>query len=578
MKNILSKRMKCIQTDPPYAVINISKLGLRYFRLLIEATPSSKNRLIKNFLGHPNIGWIFLAKGWGNIAIGIWASDNDEINDIGASIRNLLSPKDKIVYQSELTALYGFGTSRPITGKSRVMRIIDAVIKPVELDQISIDYLKILTIDSSLSKNDYASILGTTVSKINELDKKLLSSGIIVGYQERVNYFDRYYKVFIDSANRIKGISIDDFIKRLWNDKKCIYFEKANGKYDIEFEIILKNSLILKQKYLKGFFDYKIIELKHLYTNLYPLSKVANLKEIKDAILNQTGRIIDLRNSKLWYLNYEGVGAYLDIYKNKKYMELMEKSELELFDKVTSFLNKENQKCIYYLIDLGSGDGLKGEVLIQKIGESKIKAYFPVDIQPIELSYVLTNHKENNYATHPVLLDFEKLSTRFPLKVLPKEKQIYAFLGGTYGNFPSDKMNSYLKAVYEDNSAILIISMPLRVSEKEILRSYTGINFEEIAFAPLKHIGFKKSDFEVNKKYPRLIVQFNMEDNHVISSFILKKNVKLLERKFKAGTIFKMTTSWKPTLEEFKLALEKDFKIKKIFNNKKFAIAVCQKN
>jgi len=575
MKN--NSSVKYIQTGPPYAVINISKLGLRYFRLLIKATPSSKNRLIKNFFGHPNIGWIFLAKGWGNIIIGIWASDNDEINDISASIRDLLSPKDKIVYQSELTALYGFETSRPITGKGKAMRIIDAVIKPVELDQILIDYLKILTIDSSLSKNDYASILGTTVSKINNLNKKLISSGVVVGYQERVNYSDKYYKVFIDSANRTKGISMDDFIKRLWDNKKCIYFEKANGKYDIEFEIILKNSSILKQKYLKGFFDYKIIELRHLYTNLYPLSKVANLKEIKDTILSQNDKIIDLRNSKLWYLNYEGVEAYLDIYKNKEYMELMERSELELFDKVASFLNKENPKYIYYLIDLGSGDGLKGGIFIQKIGESRIKAYFPVDMQPIELSYVLTTHKKASYATHPVLLDFEKLSTRFPLKVLPKEKQIYAFFGGTYGNFSSNKINSYLKAIYDNSSSILIVSMPLRVAGGEIIKSYASINYENMAFASLKHVGFKKSDFEINKKYPKLVVQLSTENDHVISSFILKKNVKLLEREFKVGTIFKMITSWKPTLEEFKFALEKDFKIKKIFSNKKFAIVVCQK-
>jgi len=576
MKN--NSSVKYVQTGPPYAVINISKLGLRYFRLFIKATPSSKDKLIKNFFGHPNIGWIFSGKSWCNIAIGIWASDNDEINDISASIRNLLSSKDKIVYQSELTALYGFNTLRPVTQRGNEMRIIDAVIKPAQLDQISIDYLKILTIDSSLSKNDYASILGTTASKINELDKKLLSSGIIVGYQDRVNYLDRYYKVFIDSANRVKKFDIDKFIKKLWGDKKCIYFEKANGKYDIEFEIILKNNSILKQKYLKGFFDYKIIELKHIYTNLYPLSKVANLKDIQDATISQTGKIIDLRNSKLWYLNYEGVEAYLDIYKNKEYMELMEKSELELFDKVASFLNKENPKYIYYLIDLGSGNGFKGKIFIQKIGESKIKGYFPVDIQPIELSYVLATHKEAKYATHPVLLDFGKLSSRFPLKVLPKEKQIYAFLGGTYSNFSSGEINSYLSTVYNDNSSVLIISMPLRVSKKRTINSYANMSYEDLAFAPLKHIGFKKRDFIINKEYSRLIVQINLEENCVISSFILKKNVKILGREFKTGTIFKMTTSWKPTLEEFRLALEKDFKIKKIFSNKKFAIAVCQKS
>jgi len=563
---------------PPYAVINISKIGLRYFRLFIKATLSSKNKLIQNFLGHPNIGWIFSGKGWFNIAIGIWASDNDEINDISASIRNLLSSKDKVVYQSELTALYGFSTFRPITQKGVAMRIIDAEIKSTELDRMSLDYLKIITIDSSLSKKDYANILGTTVGKINKLNKKLISSGIIVGHQERVQYFDKYYKVFIDSANRNPSVNIDDFIKQLWEDSSCIYFEKANGKYDIEFEVILKNKSILMEKYLKNFYDYKIAELKHLYTNLYPLNKVANLKEIKDAILSQTGNVIDLRNSKLWYLNYKGVEAYLDIFKNKEYMELMEKSELGLLNKVASFINNKNKGCSYHIIDLGSGNGLKGKIFIEKIGDTKVKAYYPVDMQPIELSYVLIIHRKSSYATHPILLNFENLGSRFPLEILPKEKQVYAFQGGTYGNFPSHEINSYLKTVYNDNSAILVISMPLRVSKEKMLKSYATNNYEDVAFGPLQHVGFKKNDFVANKDYPKLIVQLNMEGDHLVSSFVLKNTVILLGRKFETGTVFKMVTSWKPTLEEFKAALKRDFKIKKIFSNKKFAIVICHKS
>jgi hypothetical protein len=564
-------------SGPPYAVINLSKIGLRYFRLCIKATQSSKDKLIDEFVNHPNIGWIFSAKGWFNIAIGIWASDNDEINDISTSIRSMLSPKDRIVYQSELTALYGFGTSRPITGKSKEMRIIDSKIKPLDLDPLSIDFLKILTIDSSLSKKEYSEVLGATISKIDKLNKKLISSGIVVGDQERVNYVDKYFKVFIDSKSRLNKVDVYDFIDTLWKDSKCIYFEKANGKYDIEFEVILKNSSTLKRKYLKNFSDYKFVELKHIYTNLYPLNKIANFKHIKEAITGQKGKVVDLRNSKLWYLNYEGVGAYLKIFNNKKYMELMEKSEIELYGKVASFIKKETPGCIYHVIDLGSGNGLKGKMLIDKLGERIVKAYYPVDIQPIELSYTIDVHKEASYATHPTLLDFEKINSMFPIKTLPKERQVYAFLGGTYGNFPTHQINSYLRSLYEDKTSVLVICMPLMTSKKKIMDSYENADIETMAFGPLKHIGFKKSDFKPNKDHPGLIVHIGMESSTVISSFVLNRNVALMGRKFKAGTVFKMTSSWKPTLKEFEYSLQKDFKIRKIFHNKAFAIAVCQK-
>ncbi|MDE1845852.1 MAG: Lrp/AsnC family transcriptional regulator, partial [Candidatus Micrarchaeota archaeon] len=402
------KKAEYTESGPPYAVVNLSKIGLRYFRLLIKATPASKTNLINELSNHPNVGWIFSSKGWYNLGVGIWANDNDEINNISSSIRRLLLPKDKIVYQSELISLYGFGTSRPITGKSKEMRIIDSVVKPLELDPISIDYLKIMTLDSSLSKKEYANILGTNTKTIEKISTNLINSGIIVGYQERVNYSDKYFKVFVDSASKKQNANLNEFIEDLWADKRCIYFERANGKYDIEFEIILKNEQTLKKEFLRNFSDYKFGELKHIYTNLYPLGKVANLKEIQDAVLKQNGKIVDLRTSKLWYLDHEGAQSYLEIYKDKEYMEAMGKNEIDLYDKVVAFFNKENSNSIYYLVDLGSGDGLKAKIFINKMGEKRIKAYFPVDIQPIELSYAFSNHKDGKYSTHPVLLDLEK--------------------------------------------------------------------------------------------------------------------------------------------------------------------------
>jgi len=256
----------------------------------------------------------------------------------------------------------------------------------------------------------------------------------------------------------------------------------------------------------------------------------------------------------------------------------MEKSELDLFDEVAAFVKGKYPAQSFSVMDIGSGDGMKGRVFTQKLGEDLVKAYYPIDIQPIELAAALSAHSDGTYSKHPTLLDIENLSTRFPLKATPNEKQIYALLGGTYGNFLQEKINSYLKQLVGESSK-LFISMPIVSAGKtddEIISSYVGSKFDSIVFGPLSQVGFQRSDFEQNPTYPEMIVHFAIEDRRLVSSLVLKNDVEILGKKFEKGTVIKMTTSWKPTLDEFKIALEKDFVVEKIFHNNDIAIAAIE--
>lgn len=561
---------------PPYAVLNVSKIGLRYFRICLFVSDTSRDRLIQYFINHPNVGWVFSAQGWFNIGIGIWARSNSEINEISSGIRKELSPEDRLVYQSELTSLHGFG-NRPIDKNNFAMPIVDSVLGSVELNPIEMDYLKILTLDSSIASKEMSELLNIDEQEIFMINHKLTDLGVIVGYQNRINYGGIYYKIFIDSLSIKDGKTVEELLARLWKDTRCIYVERANGKYDVEFEIIVENKSEITE-YLNDFTDYQTAILtKNLYTNLYPLSKVANLKQIKDTLSNQSGSIIDFRNSKLWYLNHKGTDAYLNIYENKKYFEVMEKSELDLFDDVINHIKKNNPKNIFSFVDIGSGDGMKGRIFLEKMGEESIKAYYPVDVQPIELAQALQTNKDGKYAKHPVLLDIENLSSRFPIKLLPEEKQIFGLFGGTYGNFKNEIINSYLKPVLNNSPVIFLVTIPIVAetkTENDIIDSYTNLKIEDFTFGPLLQIGFAKNNFIANKDKPELFLQLAIENKCLVISFILAEPVTLSGRTFEKGTVFKMTSSWKPTLVEFKNALEKDFVVEKIFSNKDMSIAI----
>lgn len=568
------------QFGAPYAVLNISKLGFRYFRIGFQLSASSLPILTEKFKLHPNVGWIFTTEGWCNLVIGIFAHDNAQINDISSSIRSELQASDTIVFQSELTSLYGFG-NRPMLADAnkKAMPIIDAIYQPLDFSPLELDYIKLLTMDSAVASPEMAAILSITEEKLCALKNSLEERGVIVGYQDRIDYGPKHWKVFIDTSSKRADSNGGNIVEALWSDARCIYVERANAKYDLEFELVLDSEADLS-KYTESFETFQVIQFSaNVYTNLYPLSKTANLVEIKKAVDKQVGNVVDLRESKLWYLNYQGAQGYLNIYDHREYFETMEKSELDLFDQLVVVLKSKYPNTLFHVIDIGSGNGMKGRIFIEKLGEKNIKAYYPVDIQPIELAAALNAHKGSKYAIHPTLLDFESLASRFPLKLLPGEIQIFLFLGGTYGNYPSKVINSYMKPLLSQSSA-LFIAMPLRAAGKtdqEIISSYMSASVEDVAFGPLTQIGFEKKDFARNAQNPELHVMPVLEDGRLVTTLQLKNDVKVLERTFTKGTTFKFTTSWKPSLPDVRVALESDFTVEEMFHNQDMSLTLITK-
>ena len=114
-------------------------------------------------------------------------------------------------------------------------------------------------------------------------------------------------------------------------------------------------------------------------------------------------------------------------------------------------------------------------------------------------------------------------------------------------------------------------------TDEKIVESYSNHIVETMMFGPLIQTGFKKEDFEINPQHPHLILQPKMENRRLVNTFTLKNNVKILGKTFSKGTIFRVSTSWKPTLQEFQLTLEKDFVVEKIFHNQDMAIALIKK-
>jgi uncharacterized SAM-dependent methyltransferase len=237
----------------------------------------------------------------------------------------------------------------------------------------------------------------------------------------------------------------------------------------------------------------------------------------------------------------------------------MKSGEVGLFSQVAGHLAQLGKD--YNLIDLGSGDGNKARVLIEAFGEAKVKSYFPVDIQQLELAYAMKVHETARYAVHPTVLGFDNLSARFPLPATNTEANVYIMFGGTYGNFSQTEINTYLSKVLKNSGDRLLVGMPIRdyVSRQSITDSYLNEEYEQISFSVLKQIGFVKDDFTSNEERPESVAQLKWDNNRVVSSFFLQKDKYILGLSLEKGTKFDVISSWKPSLQEFRDALGQSF-------------------
>ncbi|USN87592.1 MAG: L-histidine N(alpha)-methyltransferase [Candidatus Nomurabacteria bacterium] len=562
------------------ATINLSKLGFRYFRIMLESKAFSR-KFIQAMVDHPNTGYIFEGKGWSGkkkvLGLGIWATSNSEIVDISNHIRAMIPKSYKIAYQSELTRLEFF---TEIEGKKRQLVLLDELDYKLKLSPHELDYLKLISIDPALEVDVMARLLNVIPEKVTEIESKLKRENVYYGLTENRQLPKGYTKFFVDTTS-LSIVEVDEYAALLKNDNKCVYLARGNGKYNFEFEYIVTDKKQFKKKYGTLLeISKSVLFHNNIYSNLFPQSKFVNTKIVQEEFIKlakQNSEYFDLRNSELWYVSHDGAQSYLDIYSERDYESVMKTGEVSLFSDLAKNLIKDNKK--FNIIDLGSGDGVKGKTFIETLGEEKVKSYFPVDIQELELSRTMKSHEDAKYSIHPTVLRFENLASRFPVGAKTDEINIYAIFGGTYGNFKREDINRYLSSIIRTDKDKLIVAIPIRgnLSEKDILATYLNKTTEHVAFSVLRQIGFDKKDFAKNIVNQGYILQQRFEDDSVVLYFTLAKDVRILGFTIEAGTRFDIVTSWKPTLADFKSALEKSFSVDKIVSNKTFALAVCSK-
>jgi hypothetical protein len=201
--------------------LNLSKMGFRYFRIMLESKLFSK-KFIDYVINHPNTGFVFEGTGWSGkkrvLGIGLWATNNAEISDIATNIRSVIPVSYKVILQSELTRLEYF---KEVDGLRKAMLLIDELDQKQELSALEYEYIKLLCVDGSLSAKEKASLLRISLAEVELIDLSLSKRRVFYGIFSDDSFPKNYTKFFIDTTS-LSYKKVEDYCERLRHDPRCV--------------------------------------------------------------------------------------------------------------------------------------------------------------------------------------------------------------------------------------------------------------------------------------------------------------------------------------------------------------------
>ena len=151
------------------------------------------------------------------------------------------------------------------------------------------------------------------------------------------------------------------------------------------------------------------------------------------------------------------------------------------------------------LVEIGAGDGKKGEVLIENT--NSVARYIPLEICPEELAATAERFRQRfDIEVCPIQCDF---TTELPPVPPAKGQQFLGFFSGsTIGNMPTDEAEAFLRRIsrFLGKGSLMVLSADL-IKEEQVLRNaYNDKNGVTASFNLnlLERINRElKADFEV---------------------------------------------------------------------------------
>lgn len=254
-----------------YAIINTSKLGYRYYRLLIKFQNVSREietKILNYLKRNTKIAYLGILDGPWDLAIGFWAKDIMEFKEF---INNFIFKYGKYILDKEISIglnVFQF-QHRYLLNKRETQEFrTGGKIESIKVDNTDKKILVLLTENARMSLEEMGKRLHLTGKAIHYRINDLIKKGIIVGFRTWIDYKKFGYSntkvlLYLKDLTKNNFVELTTYLKFLPN---CIYITEPIGKADLEFELLIKDreeffSIIND---LKERFNYTVKSYDHL--------------------------------------------------------------------------------------------------------------------------------------------------------------------------------------------------------------------------------------------------------------------------------------------------------------------------
>lgn len=272
-KEVTNYRVKRLEKEKIiegyYVVLDNPSLGYIYHRLHLWFYNLSKEKekeIIEFLRDQSSVNWINTTAGEEDLVIISKSKNYSEIKSVFDEVFYKFSRyiKQKKVYI--ITKVHSFKHNYLYDTSDMRTEILGNKNKEINVDEISIKILNLLSQNARMPSSEIASKIGLTPNAIRQRIRNLVKKKIILFYRAKIDLSKlgyRHFKLFL----RLKDINQDqynNFIAFLKKESSVINVTESIGEADLEFEIIVKTIThlysfmdLLKSNFGQNITDYR---------------------------------------------------------------------------------------------------------------------------------------------------------------------------------------------------------------------------------------------------------------------------------------------------------------------------------
>jgi Lrp/AsnC family transcriptional regulator for asnA, asnC and gidA len=247
-RDVVTYRIKKLQNEGIiinyYTVIDASKLGyisFRFYFVFQYTTPEIQKEITDYFINNKYTYFVGPIEGIYDLLVIMWVKNVTDFYSFYEETKKKYGYYFKEINFALYVQLLHYRASFLIdTPDERTNPMITGGQKPLEVDDIDIQLLKIIAGNARLPTIEIAREMNTTTTVVSHRIKKMIKKGVIQGFKTNLDYMQLGFQDFKVDIHLKEYSDIRDVTKYLVKNPHLYYINKTAGHADLEIEFYVK--------------------------------------------------------------------------------------------------------------------------------------------------------------------------------------------------------------------------------------------------------------------------------------------------------------------------------------------------